>query len=255
MQSFTLLVAQTFIFFSTFPSCNTPPSPLDKQTSMESIEEYSYLLSATDFAGVRHSGTGFFLKYRSQLYLVTNLHVLTGVDPSIAQAVIPKTYDSVTIWKWSPARDHKIPLTYKLFDSTGRRAFHVLWAPRDNQYFDIAVLPLPDTIKWKPNSYFEPGDFDTADIVSHPQHLRIIGFPTAFIETNKFKPTTIDVQSSKRTSEINLIYGQDLVNGFSGSPTYIKRGKEYKVIGIHSRSSSGFYIKFILQILQELANK
>ena len=57
-----------------------------KMKNLSSLEEdslvnYSYLINGEENGEPHSSGTGFFIKYENKFYLVTNYHVLTGIDP------------------------------------------------------------------------------------------------------------------------------------------------------------------------------
>ena len=100
MKSYTLTLAISFCLFKLSISQEVVSENLG-DSSIESFQKYSYLLiqypkiNSIDERLKVHHGTGFFLKVKKKLFLVSNYHVITGADG--LTLTFKNSYDSIKI--------------------------------------------------------------------------------------------------------------------------------------------------------------
>ena len=162
------------------------------------------------------SGTGFFVRKGSQIYLITAEHVANGLK-----------YDVKVTVHGSEDK----PITYAMKDLTG--------PGQEQSWFfhpeaDVALLPInPSEIFKGIIKVLEPNMFLTTE-KEYDQYknrvLTTVGFPLALGLSGKFSPISKDSKaasslfrykrSDKKTESTFLVLEDPTVQGFSGGPVY-----------------------------------
>jgi Trypsin-like peptidase domain len=128
------------------------------------------------------TATGFFLKYSSQWYLVTNWHVLSGRNPKSGQPTDKNaaTPDHCRFYSTSiPGGLLFTPHVYHLGDALDNKA---TWFqhPLSGQDFDIAVLPIKDSDVGLAKDLLSPGGNDPNMFIDLGGELFLPGYPLGF---------------------------------------------------------------------------
>lgn len=162
------------------------------------------------------SGTGFFINYFNELYLVTASHVAKEIDPS-SQATIAGKDD--------------VPETLSLKDLNGSSVLS--WV--NHPIADVAVLALKPTKvffdKYLDKRFLSAGIIEAASIAPPREvPLCVIGFPDGLGVAQRFSPLTLQTSpasgiltmrrfDTKTESEFFIVQDPS-TGGFSGAPIF-----------------------------------
>jgi len=174
--------------------------------------------------------TGFYVKHASKSYLVTNWHVVTGLNSETNQPHRDdgSTPDAIPVWHHGAGGlGHWARLRVPLYDQKG-----AAWKEHPSgRSVDVVALPMPD------NSAVVayPLDLALADtdiLISPSEPVSIIGFPLG-LASNAMFPVW---KTGHVASDIDLDYkGKPAflidamtVGGMSGSPVVARRTSGYR---------------------------
>lgn len=193
------------------------------QPGLDTLAKYSYKLSRISKSNVVGSATGFFIKQKAKLYLVSNYHVFTGRN-TFSGAPDTSSFNQL----WLPIMRHggwdiqKIDVTDIRKNSKPRLVF---------EQSDIYVYELK----------VDPAYINSVEAFSYspfpnqqPDSIIIYGYsearsktPTLLLSTiykdSYFKPLTIHKQDSTSiVFETAFFTTPSSINGYSGSPVFFK---------------------------------
>lgn len=151
---------------------STPPG-IETRLRLDAKSVASCHLRLYGFAKEMGSGTGFIVRHAGVYFLVTNYHVVSGINTDTREQLDHTRPDRVLIPIASlhPGGLHWRPIVQSLIDR-GAWVEHPTWGSK----FDVVALPLELDSRTHPIVYeFEPGP----DLAITPgSDVMIIGFPT-----------------------------------------------------------------------------
>jgi S1-C subfamily serine protease len=231
---------------------------------MDDLSRYSLMLKVTKNNCFLGQGTGFVVKFGSENYLVSNRHVLTGLDPFTNKPLslegdIPNV---VSIRYYCPETKPEPWLLQgeKLYEDGNAR-----WVDKSlgSEFADIAVLPLnfiPERVR------LYPLELSTTPIkaeITPGMPVYIIGYP-AGISVGGGWPVWItghlasDMEHDHGGRPVFLINAKS-VGGLSGSPVFTRFNDKAQFLGVHSSGlrtrelrESFISVVWRAQILQEI---
>lgn len=184
---------------------------------------------------LRSYATGFFVREPNRLFLVTNWHVLTGLDPATpASATLsPPNYMKLSLLS---KKRRLVELTMPLYDES----MNPLWREHKQRYeVDIAVYPLPLSLA----QYFQMLDIrtmaDNADIEEVvAKDVFLLGYPFSKRDMESsfgndtpyylpvWKRGTIASEPSLRLGERVILIDALSRPGMSGAPVLVSEERE-----------------------------
>jgi hypothetical protein len=195
------------------------------------------------------TATGFIVEKENKHYLITNWHVVSGLNPKTGETLSPKgkTPDALLIWHhgkqlgtWKRKRE-------MLVDDTGNKR----WLEhKKGKLIDIAALPLEAVTD---DIQIYSLDLSLAEVNMVPEvamPVSIIGFPVGLTSAG-FLPIW---KTGHIASEPNLNYQNEPLflidattrGGMSGSPVVLRMSGGYKTRdGNTIMSSSGYRTRFL----------
>jgi hypothetical protein len=235
------------------------------------LKKYSYLIRGVHGNFPVLTATGFIINYRNKNYLVTNFHVLTGLDPNTHRKITEKP-DKINIWFKKPDETYGPSIYFPLYDPNGFNLFYVLKAD-SFRFYDIAILPLSETIKSYNLNLINEKNIDSSSlkkttklfISGFPNGTPVDGWAPTVLEVSILTPTNLPKLAKGEQREfVDVFYDKTLDRGSSGSPVFAsKNGKDYKVIGVNSLNPIGVgkqikgaavFIKFVPQLIDKMNN-
>jgi Trypsin-like peptidase domain len=225
-----------------------------QKLKLDSLVNYSYMITGESLNGYSGSGTGFIVKYIDKYYLVTNYHVMTGKDPT-TNLLMPNVVDSnayvdiVFRSKVGPLLFH--PMKYPLYSENGVRNFATY------QYgdflVDVAVICI-DYSKEALNYSIPYEQIDTSLTVSTKSKVWIFGFPGSLFKNNwqpeKLISNLLRPYFPKPLPFNPYLYlDSSTYAGMSGSPAYYRNSNgsmRLLALAVSSRKEGyidDFYIK------------
>jgi V8-like Glu-specific endopeptidase len=222
------------------------------QNDTDSLSKYSYLITGDHIhnGSIANSGTCFFIRKNSRIFLVTAKHVVSGCqgankDSFYNKALILSIKDSTGIPKYFTTIDiSKIADTCSCVDSTGDIIAFEFVNKFSNMLLSVENFIMP---KFKNtgdvNIYGFPGYkingvSDSAFRSFKTSHIYINRKETVFgignyRDSEKFDSTALLMINK------NLVTDRDTMQGFSGSPVFIKElnSNRIRVIGAFSTSN------------------
>lgn len=222
---------------------------------IENIDDYSYASYYTEvfYNDIKlSSATAFVYSYRNQLFLITNLHVVTGKDIFTNEclnvnAAIPNKLKVYMFKKVSEVSleytDVEIPLN---FDNPNWYTVTI-----EDRKIDIAVIKLnleEDIICYPINELEEPCNEETEIHVR--DDVFVIGYPFGFREVEGlglpiWKRGSIASEPSANMRNITALYIDTATrSGMSGSPVVYKERRTVTIVSSDNKFSR-YYTKFI----------
>ena len=191
-----------------------------------SVQSLSYISLKVnvykDSIKISQSATGFIIKYLNKFFLITNKHVVTGINPfsgdSLFDGMVP---NKISVWLPRNDKTQWACFVYALFDSTH---FPKWLEKKDNELIDVVALPIDQIEDYD----FVPIDLDlqfedVQIIVS--QSVNILGFPYGIASTGMngmlpiWKSGTIASEPEIDIDSQPYFYiDATTVKGMSGSP-------------------------------------
>ncbi|MGJ3403275.1 trypsin-like peptidase domain-containing protein [Glutamicibacter sp. Je.9.36] len=168
-------------------------------------------------------GTAFVMEHAGNLFLITNMHVVTGRDPVTGNpsgsAALPTTLHT---WHNTPNVGQWASVSYELYDQDGRAIWYE--HPRNASWDMVAILIGPQNgLKYYPYQFTPP---PRRQQLSPGSDLSIIGFPFGTASDGRFAIWS----RATIASDLDVNYGNRptfLVDsrsrpGQSGSPVVFK---------------------------------
>lgn len=198
------------------------------------VRNYVCLIEGELHNGRIYNGTGFIIKHKGHFYLVTNFHVLAGVEGTNIGNGIDTNKISKQFWFWFKVKDGLessggFP-TIRMTNGLANLNFR--YYRLGNNVLDVAVFPLTSfTGKY----YFDDRYIDSANALAVNEKLQVVGFPGG-------KPVAIKnnlipiVDTLRMTLDQGPIFHFSGVTkpGSSGSPIF-KRSNAFpfvKIVGV-----------------------
>ncbi|MEH6828570.1 trypsin-like peptidase domain-containing protein [Parasphingorhabdus sp.] len=171
-------------------------------------------------------GTGFFYKYGSQRYLVTNWHNVTGIDFQSGKSISSTGARPTNFAVRFVTNDSRatLYLNLGLYDEKGDPAW--LIDPNSSRKVDVLAIPLPTWPKDSINTFI--GDIEERDLqISVGVDVFIIGFPQGIdrglAPLWKKGSLAVDPDTANNLSKPYWLIDCASRKGMSGSPVVIRR--------------------------------
>lgn len=202
------------------------------------------------FAGVTRlsSATGFTIERNGSQYLVTNWHVVTGINPDTNEilsndASIP---DELRIWMHVDPLGSWNQINIPLLDSSSNELY---LANSDGQATDVVIVPLPNLPNQVKVYPFDLSLSATDMVPEVAMPISIIGFPHGMSAAGKFPIW----KTGHLASEYDLNYANKPVclidattrGGMSGSPVVLKMNGGYRTKNGNYMLAGGVSTRFL----------
>jgi hypothetical protein len=198
---------------------------LAQKLQSNELINYSFILNGNDNNEFLTSGTGSIVKYNERYYLVTNYHVLSGIDNRTKEKFpeLKNTTNAISvIFQPADKRSPFIVMIYQLYQPNGEPNFETLTF--QDQILDISVLPIVLPVN-AAKYYFEVDNIDTSLIYKNNDKLRIVGFPKGQF-LNGWQPSILEVNAVSNFErgpnifDPFVFFDQAPIKGLSGSPVF-----------------------------------
>ncbi|WP_156357117.1 MULTISPECIES: S1 family peptidase [Pseudomonas] len=207
---------------------------MNKLSAATTYLQTSFVNAATDELIPRGYGTGFFTRKNGELFLVTNWHIVSGIDPSkpemIGELPPPHLLKITAISKKNTLSE----ITCPLYDSE----MNPIWLEHKmGGKVDIAVYPLPDSIQ-DHFHIFEIEKFAESEIdEAVGKDAFILGYPFSHVELTEafgqstpyylpvWKRASIATEPSHRLADRVILLDSLSRPGMSGAPVLISEDK------------------------------
>lgn len=196
----------------------------------------SLYLNAVNESSRALSATGFIVEHDSEYYLVTNLHVLTGIDFYTGEHLYPDSSSpsELHLWYHGPLRGEWLVGVEELTDDNG-----LLWFTHPWEDTDAAALPLqhiPHGALISPLN-LEPSEDDPE--IFPGITLFIIGFPYGRSSTGKMPIWKTAHMASEYDLDVEgaraFLIDATTREGMSGAPVVLRsQTGETRFMGIYS---------------------
>lgn len=242
-------------------------------TKLDDVSKFSYKIESGDPRQniIFYTGTGMICEIDNQIFLVTNYHVLTGINPISNKQFSPIKLNQIALKFLNSEKPVFNGMFIKLYDHLGKALFST-YRDEKGQLLDIAVYRLrKESIPKQSVTHFIPeSEIDTANVVSFGEDLIVAGYPTQY-SLNPFDPVIISTKSMEKVHKIfssqHYMFLKDpTAPGMSGSPVYRvdSVSGENKLIAINALeftsptdpktydSGGAVYIKYALELMREM---
>lgn len=228
-----------FIYFSTIFNCFSQNSNY--------LKKYSYFCFTKPVNPVVHTGTCFFYKKGGETYVITNYHVMYGMDPILGrQTHLSDTL--IVVYPVPNSRNNKFSIVelgkdkVKIFNHFQHidLAYHLIKIPLNFKINYINDLIDKDYLKTAPNKliiYGYPADLQPINILNEkPVIDSVVGNYHNYYQNYNWSQLKYEAKESIAQKEFEMT--GYLRKGFSGSPVfgefYKKNKKIYKLRGLLS---------------------
>jgi len=194
------------------------------------------------------SASGFTIERNGLQYLVTNWHVVTGINPDTNEVLTNdlSVPNELRIWMHVDPLGNWIQVNIPLLDSSSNELFLV---NSDGQATDVVIVPLanlPDQVKVYP---FDLSLSETDMVPEVAMPVSIIGFPHGMSAAGKFPIW----KTGHLASDYDLHYSNKPVclvdattrGGMSGSPVVLKMHGGYRTRNGNYILSGGVSTRFL----------
>jgi hypothetical protein len=198
---------------------------MNKEIKLNPLSFPPILLEANFEDSTIAIATGFIWKHEKDNFLVSNWHVMSGLDPKTHQPIdsFSSTPDRVRMWLHS--KDHlnrAVQVELQLLNNQGRP----LWKEHKihGSKIDVAILKMPSLYDYR---LFPINDFDFSDFtIEVTQDVFIIGFPKGISGGGIFPVWKRGSIASEPEIDIDnlpkLIIDSATREGMSGSPVIVQ---------------------------------
>ena len=222
-------------------------------TSFEPLSQTSFFVETFISGKSIATGTCFFIVRNEKTFLITNWHILTGLNPQTKKhlsyyavspdSIVAKIYKNQEILELT---DFEI----KIIDATGKK----LWLehPKEKENVDVVAIPVEipsDKLIFSPETFIEPFNEKTKVLVG--KDVFILGYPFGISGDNIFpiwKRGSIASEPDLNIDDLPKLYIDTATRpGMSGSPViYIEK----RQIGIGDGDPGTPGIKFSNRFMQ-----
>lgn len=206
-------------------------------------------------------GTAFIVLYQDQFYLVTNFHIMTGLNPVTFEKIAADKgeHTSVVLFYRGDNKKQYGMWEYQLFDNKHNPKYETY--PLEKGVEDVAIMSIVPP-KDAQLMYFKLSDIETEKTCGEGENLSIIGFPAYTGEkfgVRKIVNTKTIYENSNWNHWLNFKDTNDF--GMSGSPVYhVYPSGQNKLIGIctgstkyndnSSRTGYGIYMWYAIEAIK-----
>ncbi len=194
------------------------------------------------------SATGFTIERNGSYYLVTNWHVVTGINPDTNECLLSNLSvpDELRVWIHVDPLGNWSQVSVPLLDSSSNELYLV---NADGQATDVVIVPLPSLPSQAKVYPFNLGLSKTDMIPEVAMPVSIIGFPLSMSAAGKFPIW----KTGHLASEYDLSYNGKPVclidattrGGMSGSPVVLKMNGGYKIKNGNLMLAGGISTRFL----------
>jgi hypothetical protein len=217
-------------------------SPALDKIKKADLNKYSYEIIGFFNDEPIAPATCFIVEYKAKYFLVTNYHVMTGINFSTGQKIekLKSIFNSVVVmFRYTDHPRLTYTVKYNIYHNLSTN-FGYYINEKGGVAMDLAVMPItiPNdallfTIKEK--------DIDSSGIKKDGINLSIVGFSNPVPE-NDYQPITTKTKSVVGNPSSNygeLYYKDSSFPGTSGAPVYQSLNDNYKVVGINLGALNG----------------
>ncbi len=192
------------------------------------MKQYSYHLFFPIGNGIGFTGTGFFLKMDSEIFLISALHIFTGIHPQTNKLFKGLTASPDYLRVTQINKKGKIKMkNYQLYDENGLS----IYFETENSSFDVSALPINNDEKIENVLSVSRPDLSSHFLIY--EEIFYYGYPRFGLHQNKEPIKSagyiIDLPNKNNVHiKANLFSAE----GCSGSPIFIKNKGTPKLIGV-----------------------
>jgi hypothetical protein len=205
---------------------------------IDSLTGYSYHAHCYFKKGLPMFGTAFFLKCKSKVYLISALHIFTGIDPDTKKLILGLSHIPSDVWI-SQNYDDRLGWSknYKLYDNKnplfieGRKNIN-------NDGYDIAAYNVSDSAR-APQHILAFDKLKTSEIINVGDTVFYWGFSMQGIQQSLL-PKMFIGKITQTPSNDNLYIISDVFSraGNSGAAVFKISNHRVSLIGIIARGNA-----------------
>jgi len=189
------------------------------------------------------AGTGFFCSYNTKLYLITNFHILSGLNPKTRETLHPRgcvpgkiefVFDAVKQIGENEFKEYRSKLVIQLFDNKD----NPIWKEHPTEKFcDVVAIELSEDLLKSIAKGYTIKSIDLHRELSHPVKLGIMdqmfitGFPLNIKNSLSrypiYKLGTVASEPEDIHNGLRFYVDSKTKSGMSGSPVIQKEEGEF----------------------------
>jgi hypothetical protein len=252
-----MLGSMAVIFLMIFCRCNHQTDARNGETyiqtavsgadslTIDSLSEYCYHSSCYFKKGLPMLGTAFFLAYHSKIYLVSALHIFTGIDPDTKKLIAGLSHIPADVWVWQNYNDRPgWSKNYLLYDN--KHALFIKGSKNlNNDGFDIGAYDISDSA-WEPQHILAYDKIKTADVIHVGDTVFYWGFSMQGI-AQSMSPKMFIGKITETPSTDNPYITSDVFSraGNSGAPVFNISNHRVSLIGVIARGNADANVVYI----------
>ena len=252
------------IFLIVFASCNNntnaDQNEADIQTAVSaadsviinSLPDYYYHSQCYFKKSFPMLGTAFFLKYNSKIYLISALHIFTGIDPDTKKLIGGLPATPTNLWISQNYNDRPgWSKNYKLYENK-----HALFIEgkknANNDGYDIGAYYVSDS-SWPPQHILEYDKLKTSEIIKVGDTVFYWGFSMQGIEQSR-QPKMYIGKIIETPSSDNPYITSDVFSraGNSGAAVFKISKHRVSLIGIIARGNADANVVYITPLKESI---